>query len=169
MSDDPNDRAARLAGRWGDEDASEEGEVAAEATVGDSVGDESSGSEPNDGADPTPDDAEEGARAGPEEEGDDDNDEGGRVDDDGGDERRDDDDRGLTTREMQSQMLYLPPEFHKEVDLTFEELNLRFRRERDRKLEKNRDFYLGLLQLGLAELGDVGDRELDEVEELLDL
>jgi hypothetical protein len=70
---------------------------------------------------------------------------------------------------MQSQMLYLPPEFHKEIDLTFEELNLRFRRERDRKLEKNKDFYAGLLRLGLERLGDVRDRELDEVEELLDL
>lgn len=134
MSDDPNDRAARLAGRWGADDSDGEAVEEAESAAESDSTDAESGSGSVYSSEPV-----------------------------------EDDDGELTTREMQSQMLYLPPEFHKELDLTFEELNLRFRRERDRKLQKNKDFYAGLLQLGLEQLGSVRDQELDEIEDLLDL
>lgn len=75
----------------------------------------------------------------------------------------------LTTREMQSQMLYLDPDLYRELDLTFEELKLRYRRERDGKLQKNKDFYAGLLRLGLKQLGDVRERDISEIEDDLDL
>lgn len=203
MSEDPNDRAARLAGRWGGEsdeeaeDGVEEGQGQEEIEESQDNVEESrdqgaeSDGEPEVASEPARSEGQDGGRegedavdskVGDEGSGDasggtdqvDGGGDGGREGGDGGREAGDGgreagDEPSLTTREMQSQMLYLAPEFHKEVDLTFEELNLRFRRERDRKLEKNKDFYAGLLRLGLERLGDVRDRDLDEVEELLDL
>lgn len=174
MSDEPNERAARLAGRWGgesDEDAEGDG------VEGQERGDEVTGAGQEEATDldqsAGQDDVrgdEDGVDSKVEDDGEGDHFDGAdQVDGRDDDGRESGDGSPLTTREMQSQMLYLPPEFHKEIDLTFEELNLRFRRERDRKLEKNKDFYAGLLRLGLERLGDVRDRELDEVEELLDL
>lgn len=151
MSDEPNERAARLAGRWGAESD--------EHADGDGVESKERGDETTEAGQETATDLDQTEVR-----------DDVRDEEDGVESKMEDgDDSPLTTREMQSQMLYLPPEFHKEIDLTFEELNLRFRRERDRKLEKNKDFYAGLLRLGLERLGDVRDRELDEVEELLDL
>ena len=138
MSGDSDDRAEKLAGRWG--------ESGTEAETNDDGETRKSGSPATDaehvGVEQT---SETTAVAG------------------------DDDDGELTTREMQSQMLYLAPELYRELDLTFEELKLRYRRERDDKLQKNRDFYAGLLRLGLAQLGDVRERELDDIEDDLGL
>ncbi|WP_192498532.1 hypothetical protein [Halorussus halophilus] len=142
MSGDSDDRAEKLAGRWGPESDSET------ETEGD---DSESGTS----------DVEEVASASDDIEGTLAEQTTETPDDSDGDE--------LTTREMQSQMLYLDPELYRELDLTFEELKLRYRRERDDKLQKNKDFYAGLLRLGLAQLGDVRERELDEIEDDLDL
>lgn len=167
MSEDPNDRAARLAGRWGGdvEESTDEVDAVREEAVDEAVDEADGGSEEGGGgsgeAEENPQTADGNSRTGADDSG-----KSGSTTDEPTDETED---RELTTREMQSQMLYLPPEFHREVDLTFEELNLRFRRERDRKLEKNKDFYTGLLRLGLDRLGDVRDAELDELEELLEL
>lgn len=144
MSGNPNERAERLAGRWGPADEDDAGSGSAGERDG-------GGAEAGSG----------GGASSTEEVG------AGTSGDTSGADGNAGDSGELTTREMQSQMLYLSPEFHRELDLTYEELDLRFRRERDRRLQKNRDFYAGLLRLGLARLGDAGERDLDEVEELL--
>lgn len=138
MSGDNDDRAEKLAGRWGPESESE-----------------------TESEDETALDIEEVASDSADADGNSSKQSPVSSEDDSSDE--------LTTREMQSQMLYLDPELYRELDLTFEELKLRYRREHDDKLQKNKDFYAGLLRLGLAELGDVRERDLDELEDDLDL
>lgn len=149
MSEDSTSRAEKLAGRWSDGDDGE-GDAAAAAA--------SETADADRGGDAT------GHRAGGADTADTDTDADVDADTDASEDHED-----LTTREKQAQMLYLEPEFHKELDLAFQQLDLRFRRDRDRNLQKNRDFYAGVLRLGLEQLGDPGDRDLDEIEELLDL
>lgn len=165
MTEDARDRAEKLAGRWGptDEEAAvskreDEGQIDEQDER-----DERGGSGEEGGSDEkaskTGEEDADGSNRSPESEADDEPEEA----------NAETADEELTTREMQSQMLYLRPDFHRKLDITFEELNLRFRRERDQKLQKNRDFYAGLLRLGLERLEDVDDRDLEEVEELLGL
>ena len=139
MSGDNDDRAEKLAGRWGE-----------------------SGTEAG-----TNDDAETVESGGPATDAE--RVDAGQSSETTGTDAEQDGDDELTTREKQSQMLYLAPELYRELDLTFEELKLRYRRERDGKLQKNRDFYAGLLRLGLAQLGDVRERDLDDIDDDLDL
>ncbi|WP_228546140.1 hypothetical protein [Halegenticoccus tardaugens] len=75
----------------------------------------------------------------------------------------------LSTREMKSQMVYLHPDFYQELDLAFDELNLRYKREHGETLEKNRHYFAGLLRLGFEQLGDVRERELAELTEDLNI
>lgn len=66
-------------------------------------------------------------------------------------------------------MGYLDEEFLRELELMFDELNLRYKREYGESLQKNRDFYPNLLRLGLEQLGDIRERDLDDIEAILDL
>lgn len=72
-------------------------------------------------------------------------------------------------RERPTKLLYLEDEFKDELELTFDELNLKYKREHGEKLNQNEHFYPQLLRLALDELGDVRDRDLSELEALLDL
>jgi hypothetical protein len=77
--------------------------------------------------------------------------------------------RKRPVRELETKLLYLDDEFLQELELTFDELNLRYKREYGEELQKNRDYYPALLQLGLEQLGDVRDQDLAELEATLDL
>lgn len=77
--------------------------------------------------------------------------------------------RDRPVRELETKLLYLDDEFLQELELTFDELNLRYKREYGEELQKNRDYYPALLQLGLEQLGDVRDQDLEEIEEILDI
>jgi len=72
-------------------------------------------------------------------------------------------------RELETKLLYLDDEFLQELELIFDELNLRYKRKHGDELQKNRDYYPALLQLGLEQLGDVRDQDLEELEEILDI
>lgn len=64
---------------------------------------------------------------------------------------------------------YMPKELLEELDLTFDRLNLRYQTEVGRRLNKHPHWYNRLLVLGLAVIGDVDERDMDELQELLDL
>jgi len=64
---------------------------------------------------------------------------------------------------------YMPPELLEELDLTFDRLNLRYQTEVGRRLNKHPHWYNRLLVLGLAVVGDVDERDMDELQELLNL
>ena len=48
---------------------------------------------------------------------------------------------GGSVKERPSTLMYLPDGIDRDLDLTFDEVNLRYRRAFDEKLEKNRDYY----------------------------
>ena len=73
----------------------------------------------------------------------------------------------LTTRERESQMVYLRPSQYEQLHGTWLDLEYRFGRKRGIDLEKSRDFLVPLLELGMAQLGDVESRDLDELADLL--
>ncbi|WP_231187421.1 hypothetical protein [Haladaptatus sp. DYF46] len=75
--------------------------------------------------------------------------------------------RKLTTRERESQMVYLRPDQYEQLHGTWLDLEYRFGRKRGIDLEKSRDFLVPLLELGMAQLGDVESRDLDELADLL--
>jgi hypothetical protein len=64
---------------------------------------------------------------------------------------------------------YMPKELLEELDLTFDRLNLRYQTEVGRRLNKHPHWYNRLLVLGLAVIGDVDERDMDGLQELLDL
>jgi len=64
---------------------------------------------------------------------------------------------------------YMPEGLLEELDLTFDRLNLRYQTEVGRRLNKHPHWYNRLLVLGLAVVGDVDERDMDELQELLDL
>jgi len=75
----------------------------------------------------------------------------------------------IPTREWTRKTIYAPDEFVDEMELTFDELNIKYRREHGEKLEKHADYYYPLLQYALEQLGNVRDRDLEEIEEMLGL
>ncbi|MGQ3723563.1 hypothetical protein [Natrialba aegyptia] len=80
-----------------------------------------------------------------------------------------DDANGTPVREQQRKTLYLPEALVDEAELAFDALNLRWRQEGNDPLEKHPDFYEQLLRNALDELGDVQERDLDELADELDL
>lgn len=76
---------------------------------------------------------------------------------------------GGRVREQQRKTLYLPDSLVDEAELAFDALNLRWRQEGNDPLEKHPDFYEQLLRNALDELGDVQERDLDELADELDL
>lgn len=61
----------------------------------------------------------------------------------GGDERE-------TVRERPSVLMYLPPEVREELDVRYDELNARYRREHGEQLGKNRSYYPAVVRAGLT-------------------
>ena len=63
-------------------------------------------------------------------------------------------------KDRPSVLMYLPEELHTELDIRFDELNARYKREYGRPLEKNRDYYPAVVKASL---------EGKEVEDVLDI
>jgi hypothetical protein len=57
-----------------------------------------------------------------------------------------------SVKERPSTLMYLPNEIDRDLDLTFDEVNLRYRRAFEEKLEKNRDYYPLVAMYGLRTL-----------------
>lgn len=60
--------------------------------------------------------------------------------------------QGGSVKERPSTLMYLPSDIDRDLDLTFDEVNLRYRRAFDEKLEKNRDYYPLVATYGLQTL-----------------
>jgi hypothetical protein len=56
-----------------------------------------------------------------------------------------------------SVLMYLPEEQRRELDLRFDELNLKHKREHGEALQKNRDYYPAVIEAALS------DRPLEEI------
>ena len=67
---------------------------------------------------------------------------------------------GTSIKDRPSVLMYLPEELHTELDIRFDELNARYKREHGRPLEKNRDYYPAVVKASL---------EGTEVEDVLDI
>lgn len=139
MADDSEDRAKRLAGRWG---------------------------QPHDDSDDDTDEqtdrrTDEQAYIRTDEQPDKDTDEQPSVET--GAQTGDSDE--TPQREKAKQMVYLEDDVKDDLDVAFQTLALRYRRDRGEDLQKSRDFLEPLLKSALEELGDVAERDLDELDE----
>jgi hypothetical protein len=79
------------------------------------------------------------------------------------DERADGPDVGADDtplKERSSVLMYLPEGTRRDLDIRFDELNARYKREHGEPLEKNRDYYPAVIEAGLSD---------ETVEEILDL
>lgn len=69
-------------------------------------------------------------------------------------------DRTTPVKERPSVLMYLPEDIHTELDVRFDELNAKYKREYGTALEKNRDYYPALIKAGLEGI---------DVEDVLDI
>lgn len=65
-----------------------------------------------------------------------------------------------SVKDRPSVLMYLPEELHTELDIRFDELNARHKREHGRPIEKNRDYYPAVIEAAL---------ENKDIEDVLDL
>lgn len=54
-----------------------------------------------------------------------------------------------SVKDRPSVLMYLPEELHKELDIKFDELNLKSKKETGEGLQKNKDFYPAIIKAGL--------------------
>lgn len=57
-----------------------------------------------------------------------------------------------SVKDRPSVLMYLPQEQHDELDVRFDELNARYKRETGEKLKKNRDYYPMVVEKGLESI-----------------
>jgi len=65
-----------------------------------------------------------------------------------------------SVKDRPSVLMYIPEELHRELDITFDELNLKSKKQNGEKLQKNKDFYPAVIKAGL---------EGKSVEDILDI
>jgi len=65
-----------------------------------------------------------------------------------------------SVKDRPSVLMYLPEETRRELDVRFDELNARYKREYGESLEKNRDYYPAVIQAGLEQ------RSIEEILEI---
>ena len=56
---------------------------------------------------------------------------------------------GSSVKDRPSVLMYIPEELHRELDITFDELNLKSKKQNGEKLQKNKDFYPAVIKAGL--------------------
>lgn len=54
-------------------------------------------------------------------------------------------------RERKSVLMYLPEDLHEDLDIRFDELNLKHKREHGEGLQKNRDYYPAVVEAALSD------------------
>ena len=68
--------------------------------------------------------------------------------------------KGSSVKDRPSVLMYIPEKLHRELDITFDELNLKSKKQNGKKLQKNKDFYPAVIKAGL---------EGKSVEDILDI
>lgn len=71
-------------------------------------------------------------------------------------------------RDRPTKLLYLDDDLKRELELAFDEISLRYKRERDEDLQQNEDWWPVLLQIGYEAIGDVSDVDLDTFDQARD-
>lgn len=140
MSDgDPEDRAKKLQGRFSRPPADEASNTSEASDTSDSSGSSNTSNTPST------------------------SEAGGTSDTPGASDTPEASDTGETTplRDRPTKLLYLDEDLKKELELAFDELNLRYKRERDEELRQNDDWWPVLLRVGAEAIGDVSDVDLE--------
>lgn len=57
--------------------------------------------------------------------------------------------KGESVKDRPSVLMYIPEELHRELDIKFDELNLKSKKETGEGLQKNKDFYPAVIKAGL--------------------
>ena len=68
-------------------------------------------------------------------------------------------------RDRPTKLLYMEEAFKEELELAFDELNLRYKRERGDELHQNEDWWPVLLRIGFEAIGDVREVDLERFDE----
>ncbi|GAA2663765.1 hypothetical protein [Halobellus rarus] len=58
---------------------------------------------------------------------------------------------GSAVKDRPSVLMYLPEEIRQELDIRFDELNAKHKRQHGEALEKNRDYYPAVIEAGLTD------------------
>jgi len=69
-------------------------------------------------------------------------------------------DTSTSVKDRPSVLMYLPEDLHTDLDVRFDELNARHKREHGKPLEKNRNYYPIVIELGLEKLVELDDDDL---------
>ncbi len=83
-----------------------------------------------------------------------------RLNDKGKDQGADKSEGKTSVKDRPSVLMYIPEDLHRELDIKFDELNLKSKKEKGEKLQKNKDFYPAVIKAGL---------EGKNVEDVLDI
>lgn len=65
-----------------------------------------------------------------------------------------------SVKDRPSVLMYLPGDLHTDLDVRFDELNARHKRKHGEPLEKNRDYYPLIVELGLEKIAEMDDEDL---------
>lgn len=65
-----------------------------------------------------------------------------------------------SVKDLPSVLMYLPEEQHTELDIRFDELNAKYKREHGESLQKNRDYYPILIELAMEKTQEMDEDEL---------
>lgn len=65
-----------------------------------------------------------------------------------------------SVKDRPSVLMYLPEEQHTELDIRFDEINAKYKREYGESLQKNRDYYPILIELAMKRTQEIDDDEL---------
>lgn len=65
--------------------------------------------------------------------------------------KTDEESKSENVRERKSVLMYLPEDLHEDLDIRFDELNLKHKREHGEALQKNRDYYPAVVEAALSD------------------
>lgn len=69
---------------------------------------------------------------------------------------------GESVKDRPSVLMYIPEELHRRLDIKFDELNLKSKKETGKGLQKNKDFYPAVIKAGLE------GKNIEDVLDVLD-
>ena len=72
-----------------------------------------------------------------------------RLNDKGKDQESDKSEGKTSVKDRPSVLMYIPEDLHRELDIKFDELNLKSKKETGEGLQKNKDFYPAVIKAGL--------------------
>ncbi len=74
-----------------------------------------------------------------------------------------------TIRDKKTKLMYLDEDLLNQLEITFDEINLMYKRKYGEQLQKNKHYYPKLLEIALKKLENPREKEIEEIENLLDI